>query len=67
MHGIGIAELGIIIYVILWLVALVDILRSGFIKQRYAFIWLLVIFLIPFGIIAYYIFGPKQKVAASKT
>lgn len=66
MSSIGIAELGITIYIILWIVALVDVLRSKFIKHRYAFLWLLIIFLIPFGVIAYFIFGPKQKVGTSK-
>lgn len=66
MSGLGIAELGIVIYLILWIVALVDIMRSKFIKHRYVLLWLLVIFLIPFGVIVYFIFGPKQKICTQK-
>jgi hypothetical protein len=61
MAGIGILELLIVIYIILWIVALIDILRSKFIKLRYTFLWLLVIFLIPLGAILYFIFCHKFK------
>jgi uncharacterized membrane protein len=66
MPGLGIAELGAVIYVILWIVALVDILRSKFTKHWYTLLWLLVIFLIPFGIIAYFIFGRRLKLKIEK-
>ncbi len=61
MAGIGIFELGIIIYIILWIAALIDVMRSKFIKHRYTFLSILVIFLIPFGAIPYFIFGRKFK------
>ena len=57
----GLAELGIILYVLLWIIALVDIMRSKFIKRRYELMWLLIVFLVPFGVIAYFIIGQKQK------
>lgn len=57
----GLAEVGIILYVLLWIIALVDIMRSKFIKRRYELMWLLIVFLVPFGVIAYFAFGGKQK------
>jgi cbb3-type cytochrome oxidase subunit 1 len=62
MLGISIGELGIVIYLILWIAALVDILRSKFKKHLYVFLWLLAIFIVPFAVIAYFIFGPQQVV-----
>ena len=61
MIGMGLAEVGIVIYLILWIAALVDIMKSKFTKHWYAFLWLLAIFIVPFAVIAYFIFGPKQK------
>ena len=59
--NIGIAEIGIIVYVILWIIALVDIMRSKFKRWYYELMWLIIIFLVPFGVIAYFIFGGRQK------
>ena len=59
--AMGLAEVGIILYVLLWIIALVDIMRSKFIKRRYELMWLLVIFLVPFGVIVYFAFGKKHK------
>lgn len=58
---IGLAEIGIIVYVILWIIALVDIMKSRFKKNLYELLWLIIIFLVPFGVIAYFIFGGRQK------
>ena len=57
----GLTEVGIILYVLLWIIALVDIMRSKFIKRRYELMWLLIIFLVPFGVIVYFAFGKKHK------
>lgn len=59
-------ELGIIIYVILWIIALVNIMRSKFKKWYYELMWLIIIFLVPFGVIAYFLIGAKQKIAKGK-
>lgn len=48
----GLAEVGIILYVLLWIIALVDIMRSKFIKRRYELMWLLIVFLVPFGVMS---------------
>lgn len=64
--GIGLAEIGIIIYVILWIIALIDIMRSKFKKNLYELMWLIIIFLVPFGVIAYFLIGGKQKIAKGK-
>jgi uncharacterized membrane protein len=63
MMGAGLAEIGIIIYVILWIIALVDIMRSRFKKNIYEIMWLIIIFLVPFGVIAYFAIGRKQQIA----
>lgn len=57
----GLAEVGIILYVLLWIIALVDIMRSKFIKRRYKLMWLLIVFLVPFGVIVYFVFGKRHK------
>lgn len=62
----GIYELGIIIYVILWIIALVNIMRSKFKRWYYELMWLIIIFLVPFGVIAYFLIGGKQKIAKVK-
>lgn len=59
--GIGLAEIGIIIYLILWIIALVDIMRSKFKKNLYELMWLIIIFLVPFGVIVFFLIGRKQK------
>lgn len=58
----GLAEVGIILYVLLWIIAFIDIMRSKFIKRRYELMWLLIVFLVPFGVIAHFGFGKKYKI-----
>lgn len=67
MENIGILELGIIIYILLWIVALIDVIRSNFIKYWYTFLWLLIIFLVPFGVIPYCIFSRRFKLKIVKS
>lgn len=58
----GIYELGIVICFVLWIVALIDIIRSKFKKDRYKFIWLCAIFLLPgIGVLTYFLFASKHK------
>lgn len=62
---IGIFELLIIfllvIMVIPWLIALIDILRSDF-RNNNKLIWLIAVIFVPFiGAIAYFLIGRKQK------
>lgn len=48
---------------LLWLVALVDILRNDFKGQNEKLIWLLVILLVPFiGAISYFAIGRKNRI-----
>ncbi|MBW2655329.1 MAG: PLDc_N domain-containing protein [Deltaproteobacteria bacterium] len=58
----GTYEIGVFIYVVLWIVALIDIIRSKFKKNLYELIWLCVIFLVPgIGVPAYFFFAPRHK------
>jgi len=51
---------------LLWLIALVDILRHGFKGQNEKLIWLLVILFVPFfGPILYYFIGRKNKLKSN--
>ena len=68
MYGIGVMEL-IILFVLflpVWLIALVDVLRSEFTGSN-KIVWLIVVILLPFvGPIAYFFIGRKQKVKKVK-
>ena len=68
MYGIGVMEL-IILFVLflpVWLIALVDVLRSEFTGSN-KIVWLIVVILLPFvGPIAYFFIGRKQKVKEVK-
>ena len=61
---IGVFELLIIfllVMVIPWLIALIDILRSDF-RNNNKLIWLIAVIFVPFiGAIAYFLIGRKQK------
>ncbi len=65
-HIVTFATLGMgivaIAGLVLWLYALVDILRSEFKIPSNKIIWLLMLMFIPFlGMIFYFVFGQKQK------
>jgi hypothetical protein len=64
MVGIGVPEL-IVLFVLflpIWLIAFVDILRSEFTGSN-KIVWLIAVILVPFiGPIAYFFIGRKQKV-----
>ena len=66
---LGIAEAVILLSLlvgVLWIIALIDILKSDFAGND-KIIWLLVILLIPIiGPIIYFIVGRKQKIGKSK-
>ena len=70
MFGFGLPELIILLFVllpiILWGWALIDVLKSEFTGSNKV-IWLLVVIFIPLiGILAYYFIGTKQKITAKK-
>ena len=49
--------------IILWIIALVDILRSEFSGHNDKLIWVIVVILAPFlGAILYYIIGRRNKI-----
>lgn len=56
----GIYELALVIYILIWLLALVDAAISRFSRWQYQLGWLLAIFLIPFGNFAYLWFGSHK-------
>lgn len=56
----GLYEILIIIYLLLWLLAFIDVAIAKFPRWYYQLIWLLVIFLIPGGSIIYLLFGCRQ-------
>lgn len=62
---IGLTELIVLLFVLfvpIWLIALVDILRNDF-KGNDKLIWLLAIIFVPLlGPILYFILGRKQKI-----
>jgi amino acid transporter len=58
----GIYEIGLLIYLSLWLLALFDAAIGRFSHWYYQLIWLIVIFLVPFGNLAYLLFGCRQVV-----
>ena len=64
MVGIGVPEL-IVLFVLflpVWLIAFVDVLRSEFTGSN-KIVWLIAVILVPFiGPIAYFFIGRKQKV-----
>jgi len=66
MIGIGLPELIVLLVVlhfILWIIAMIRILRSKFVGH-YKIIWLLVVLVVPvIGPIAYFAMGKKQKIA----
>ena len=62
----GIYEIGIFIYAVLWIVALIDIIRSKFKKNLYELIWLCAIFLVPGGVLTYFLLAPRHKLAKIK-
>jgi hypothetical protein len=62
---IGLTELIIILFIVfvpIWLIAFLDILRNDF-KGNEKLVWLLAVILVPFlGPIFYFYFGWKQKI-----
>jgi hypothetical protein len=66
---IGVMELlllCLLLVVPLWLIALVDILKSDF-KGNDKLVWLVVVIFLPFvGALCYLFIGPKQKIKEKK-
>lgn len=64
MHGIGAPEIAMLVFVVIWNITIVDIVRSGIaLDQKVA--WLVfVVFLSAFGIIVYFI---RRKQLVLKT
>ncbi len=59
----GLLEVGVVVYIIAWMWALVDIMRSNFRRSLYQLLWLLAIFLVPVaGVPAYFVFGRYHKI-----
>ena len=62
---LGMTEIILVLFVLfvpIWLIAFVDILRSNF-KENNKLIWLLAVILVPFlGPICYFFIGRKQKI-----
>jgi len=53
----------LLIPAVLWIIALVDVLKSDFSDSTNKLIWVIVIFLFPIvGAIIYFIIGTKQKI-----
>jgi uncharacterized membrane protein YhaH (DUF805 family) len=69
MFGLGILEIMVIAFLIIfifltvvWMRALIDVLKSEF-KDNNKLIWLLTVILVPFiGAIVYFAIGKKQKI-----
>ncbi|TGU71425.1 zinc-ribbon domain-containing protein [Geomonas terrae] len=69
MFGFGLPELIVLLFtltpLVLWVVALVDIIRSEF-SGNNKIIWILVVVLLPLlGAILYFFVGRKQKVTSA--
>jgi hypothetical protein len=72
--GLGIFEIFIIVFLILsifftvlWLRALIDILKSNF-KDNDKLLWLLTVILVPFiGAIIYFVIGRKQRIISDRS
>jgi hypothetical protein len=65
---IGVIELAVllIIYLIIWTVAFVDIMRNQF-RDDEKLYWLLAVIIVPLvGLICYLYFGRKQKILMNK-
>lgn len=63
----GIYEIGVLVYAALWIMALVDIIRSKFKKNLCELMWLCAIFLVPgIGVLAYFIFASRHKLEKTK-
>lgn len=69
MLGIGLPELVVLLVLfsfVLWLITLIDILKSEFTGNK-KLIWFLAVVFVPFiGMIAYFFIGRKQKVVQNK-
>ncbi len=63
--GLGVTELIVLLFVLfvpIWLIAFVDILKNDF-KGNDKLIWLLVVIFVPFiGPLCYFFIGRKQKI-----
>ena len=63
----GIYEIGVLVYAALWIMALVDIIRSKFKKNLYELMWLCAIFLVPgIDMLAYFFFSARHKLEKTK-
>jgi hypothetical protein len=65
LAGIGFYELLVILIpTILWVWALIDVLRSNFRDSTSKIVWLIAVIFVPFlGAILYLLFGRRQRVA----
>ncbi len=66
---LGLAELFLLLFLLvvpLWIIALVDVLKSDF-KGNEKLVWLLVVIFVPFiGSLCYFFIGRKQRVGANE-
>jgi hypothetical protein len=68
MQGIGVAELGLLLFIImiptiLWFWALIDVMQSNFSDSNNKLMWVMIILLVPvIGSILYLIIGRNQKI-----
>lgn len=58
----GIYEVLLVIYLPLWLIAVIDAAIGKFPRWYYGLLWLLVIFIVPPGAIVYLLFGTRQVI-----
>ena len=64
--GIGLTEIIVlfVLFVPIWLIAFVDILRNNF-KGNDKLVWLIAVIFVPFfGPICYFLIGRKQKIGS---
>lgn len=67
--GFGLGYIGLVLgTLVLWVMAIVDVLKNEFKGQNSKIIWLLVlVFLGPIGLFLYYFIGKSQKLPATVT
>jgi hypothetical protein len=58
---LGLWQLFLVLYLVVWIYAVIDIMRNEFIGNN-KLLWLLVAILVPFGGFIYFTMGSKQKI-----
>lgn len=58
---LGLWQLFLVLYLIVWIYAVIDIMRNEFIGNN-KLLWLLVAILVPFGGFIYFVMGSKHKI-----